>query len=149
VKNSLTDSGIVLGLYISREGSSHRENQDEIEVDENGVLGDKFYGKDVDRSILLTAISSYQMASLKNINMTHGAMGENILIDFTPYEYPAGTKLLVGNVILEINKKCSLCKSLTKIDPRVPKLLKNDRGVFVKVIKGGTICLGDKVQAYL
>ena len=86
------------------------------------------------------------MAEKENITIEHGALGENILVDYNPYLLPAGTTLSMGTVIFEISQGCSLCKSLTKIDSKLPKLLKNDRGVFVKVIKGGTICAGDMIH---
>lgn len=149
MKNSLADNGKVLKLYISREGDTQRSHQEEIVVDENGVIGDKFYAKDPQRSVLLTAIESYLMAEEENITIEHGALGENILVDYNPYLLPSGTTLSIGTVILEISQGCSLCKSLTKIDSKLPKLLKNDRGVFVKVIKGGTIRAGDEVRVDL
>lgn len=149
MKNSLADNGKVLKLYISREGDTQRSQQEEIVVDENGVIGDKFYAKDPQRSVLLTAIESYLMAEKENITIEHGALGENILVDYNPYLLPSGTTLSIGTVILEISQGCSLCKSLTKIDSKLPKLLKNDRGVFVKVIKGGTIRAGDEVRVDL
>lgn len=149
MKNSLADNGKVLKLYISREGDTQRSRQEEIVVDENGVIGDKFYAKDPQRSVLLTAIESYLMAEKENITIEHGALGENILVDYNPYLLPSGTTLSIGTVILEISQGCSLCKSLTKIDSKLPKLLKNDRGVFVKVIRGGTICAGDEVRVDL
>lgn len=149
MKNSLADNGKVLKLYISREGDTQRSHQEEIVVDENGVIGDKFYAKDPQRSVLLTAIESYLMAEKENITIEHGALGENILVDYNPYLLPSGTTLSIGTVILEISQGCSLCKSLTKIDSKLPKLLKNDRGVFVKVIKGGTIRAGDEVRVDL
>lgn len=149
MKNSLADNGKVLKLYISREGDTQRSRQEEIVVDENGVIGDKFYAKDPQRSVLLTAIESYLMAEKENITIEHGALGENILVDYNPYLLPSGTTLSIGTVILEISQGCSLCKSLTKIDSKLPKLLKNDRGVFVKVVRGGTIRTGDEVRVDL
>ena len=149
MKDSLSDNGKVLKLYVSREGEASRSHQEEISVDVDGVLGDKFYAKDPQRSVLLTSADSYLMAKKENITIEQGALGENILIDYNPYLLPAGTTLFIGSVILEVSQGCSLCKSLTKIDSKLPKLLKNDRGVFVKVIKGGTIRVGDVVQADL
>lgn len=146
MKNSLTDSGKVLKLFISRKGDAQRSPQDNIEVDESGVEGDKFYAKDPQRSILLTSIDSYKMAEKENIIIEHGSLGENILIEYNPYLLQPGTTLMIGTVVLEINQNCSLCKSLTKIDSKLPKLLKNDRGIFVKVLKAGIIYTGDAVR---
>ena len=146
MENSLTNIGKVLELYVSKSDGGGRINQKEILVDLDGVIGDKFYAKDPLRSVLLTSIESYIMAEKEDIDLSHGVLGENILVDYNPYLLPSGTRLSIGTVVLEISQGCTLCKSLTKIDSKLPKLLKNDRGVFVKVIKGGTIHTGDIVQ---
>ena len=56
-----------------------------------------------------------------------------------------GARLTIGDLELEISQNCTLCKSLAKIDARLPKLLKDDRGVFAKVISSGTIRKGDNI----
>jgi MOSC domain-containing protein YiiM len=147
MQNSPAGSGKVLKLYVSREGDMQRSPREEIRVDEKGVIDDKFYAKNPQRSILITAIDSYQLAQQQNINMAYGSLGENILIDYNLYGLPVGTAFKIGEAVLEIAQNCTLCKSLTKIDAKLPKLLKNDRGVFVRVVKDGTIRIGDVIQA--
>ncbi|SFV52710.1 hypothetical protein MNB_SV-6-200 [hydrothermal vent metagenome] len=137
----------VLNLYISKENSI-RESADKIVIDVDGVLGDKFYSKDILRSILVTSIDSYKMAEDRGIEMPYGSLGENILVSINPYSLPLGSRLHVGEVVLEITQNCTLCKSLTKVDNRLPKLLKDDRGVFVKAIQGGTINVGDQIEIF-
>lgn len=146
MKNSSTGSGKVLGLYVSRKENAQRSSRSEIRVDENGVAEDKFYAKDPQRSILIAGIGSYQMAEEENIDMAHGSLGENILLDCNPYDIPVGTTFAIGSVFLEITQNCTLCKSLTKIDPRLPRLLRDDRGIFAKVVREGSISLGDPVR---
>jgi len=131
--------GSVLELFVSKK---HVTN---MFLDNDGVLNDKFYGKDINRSVLISTIESYQIAQHKDIMLEHGALGENILIDYNPYNLQSGTKIQIGSVILEISQNCTLCKSLTKLDNRLPKLLKDDRGIFAKVIKSGEIRYRDKV----
>jgi len=137
--------GEVLGLFISTKSSLTRIPQNFIELDENGVVGDKFYAKDLNRSILISSIDSYLLAKNQGIDMEYGELGENIIIDYNPYKLATGSKIKIGEVILEISQHCTLCKSLTKIDTKLPKLLKDDRGVFAKVIKSGSIYSGNIV----
>ncbi len=67
-------------------------------------------------------------------------------MDFNPYNLPQNSRIKVGDeVVLEISQHCTLCKSLTNIDNRLPKLLKDDRGIFARVIKNGEIKSGDRV----
>ena len=137
----------VLNLYISKENSI-REPVDKITIDSGGVLGDKFHSKDIQRSILVTSIDSYKMAEEKGIDVPYGSLGENILVSVNPYSLPLGSRLHIGETVLEITQNCTLCKSLTKVDSRLPKLLKDDRGVFVKTVRGGTINVGDQIEIY-
>ena len=131
--------GEVLELFISK------KSVDRMLLDIKGVLNDKFYAKDINRSVLISSIDSYRLAQSRDIELKYGKLGENILIDYNPYRLKSGTQIQIGETILEINQNCTLCKSLTKIDSKLPKLLKDDRGIFAKVIKAGEIKRRDKV----
>jgi MOSC domain-containing protein YiiM len=137
--------GQVIELFISHKGESKRISQNMLEVDSYGIVDDKFYAKDIARSILLTSLDSYSLALKHGIEMPYGALGENILIDYNPYELPIGTQLTIGEVLLEVTQNCTLCSHLSLIDKRLPRLLKEDRGIFVKVVEGGFIKQEDEV----
>jgi len=140
--------GKVLQLFISvkdANGLTKTIEQNEISLDENGVLNDKFYTKDPMRSILISSLESYTLAKENNIDMPFGSLGENILMDFNPYNFHPGDQLKIGNVILEITQNCTLCKGLSKVDTKAPKLLKNHRGIFAKTVTSGTLKIADKV----
>ena len=137
--------GKVIKLFISESKNQSRQGKLEIVVTPNGVEGDKFYNKDPMRAILLTSTHSYTMALEKQISMPYGTLGENILIDFNPYTLTLGKVIKIGEVLLEIAQNCTICNHLSVVDKSLPKLLKNDRGMFVKVVKSGIIKEGDKV----
>lgn len=139
-KNSIRDSiGEVLELFISK------KSVDRMFLDKKGVINDKFYAKDINRSVLISSIDSYKLAQDRDIELDYGQLGENILIDYNPYRLKSGARIQIGEAILEISQNCTLCKSLTKIDNKLPKLLKDDRGIFAKVIKAGEIKERDKI----
>ena len=138
-------TGLVKELYFSVKNSD-RENPQEISVDENGIHSDKFYAKDINRSILLSSYDSYILAKENGIEMLNGSLGENILIDMNPYSLVRGTKVYIGEVILEITQNCTICNSLAKVDKNLPQVLKSDRGIFAKAIKSGKIRKGDTVK---
>jgi MOSC domain-containing protein YiiM len=140
--------GKVLQLFISvkdANGLTQTIEQNEISLDEHGVLNDKFYTKDPMRSILISSLESYTLAKENNISMPFGSLGENILMDFNPYSFHPGDQLKIGNVILEITQNCTLCKGLSKVDTKAPKLLKNHRGIFAKTVTSGNLKIADKV----
>ncbi len=145
---SKTPVGKILQLFISikdDEGITKTIEQNTITLDENGVLGDKFYSKDPHRSILLSSIESYALAQKEGIIMPYGSLGENILMDFNPYDLDVGDRLNLGTVTLEITQNCTLCKGLSKVDAKAPKLLKEHRGIFAKAITNGSLSNEDCV----
>lgn len=138
--------GKIQKLFISQKKTKTRVSKKNIFVDFQGIQEDKFYNKNIDRSILLSSIYAYELMNKQKINATHGELGENILVDFNPYDLEKGTQLLIGDVILEITIECTICNGLNKIDDKVPQLLKNSRGIFARVVQGGTIQINDTIQ---
>jgi len=131
--------GKLLSLYISTPEHSSTVEQTYIDTEIAGIVGDKHYRKDTERSILITSIESYALLEAHDIHIPYGTLGENILIDYNPYHLPVGSQLKIGEAILEITQNCTLCKHLAIHDKRIPKLLKNDRGIFAKVVHRGRI----------
>ena len=140
---SLLQTGKILELFYST--NDGRVNTTELALDEKGVVEDKYYNKNIQRSVLITSLDSYNLAISHGIDAPYSTLGENILIDYNPYHLEAGEQIMIGELILEISQHCTLCKSLAKIDARLPKLLKDDRGIFAKVIASGTIHKGDNI----
>lgn len=130
----------VLNLYVNK------VEKEQVLVDSNGIKGDKHYAKNLERSILLLSTCSYDLASSNHIALEFGELSENILIDNDINHLETGSQVKIGHTLLEVTQHCTLCKSLTKINNKLPKLLKTDRGIFVKVIKEGTISKNDKVE---
>jgi MOSC domain-containing protein YiiM len=131
--------GKVVKLFINKKEINN------INCDVYGIIGDKFYKKDKNRSILLSSLDSYNLAKENNINISYGMLGENILLDFNPYELEIGTTLIVGGIKLKISQECTICNNLSAIDNKLPKLLKKDRGIFVYALSTGIINKNDKV----
>jgi len=137
--------GHIMRLFISKEENKQRVEKNLIILDEKGILEDKFYNKDIQRSVLITSEKSYGLLKAHHISIPFSALGENLLIDYNPYYLTPGTKLHIGSCILEISQYCTICNHLASIDKRVPSLLKKNRGIFAKVIKNGEIKRGDDI----
>jgi MOSC domain-containing protein YiiM len=135
--------GTVSLLFYSP--SLGRRNTPFFTLDKQGINDDKHYNKNISRSVLIASKESYILAKKHHIEIDFGALGENILIDYNPYHLQEGQKIQIGNTVLSISQACTLCKSLTSIDSKLPKLLKEDRGIFAQVIVSGHIKEGDSV----
>ncbi|MCK4974831.1 MAG: MOSC domain-containing protein, partial [Sulfurimonas sp.] len=85
--------GNVLKLFISKSGTSQRFDKSSIVLDKYGVQEDKFYNKDLQRSVLLSSYASYDLVKTYGIEMPFGYLGENILIDYNPYALEIGTHI--------------------------------------------------------
>jgi len=137
--------GNIITLFISQKEYKKRLEKRNLRLDKKGIISDKYYNKDIQRSILITSTQSYALAEANNVIMPYGSLGENILIDYNPYHLIPGTKLQIGNVLLEISQRCTMCDHLSNINNQLPTLLKDDRGIFAKVLIGGTISKDDTI----
>jgi len=138
--------GQVLQLFTTVKGEASRLPQTEITLDTEGVLGDKFHGKGLERSVLIAAEDSYSIAKENGVRIEDGVLGENILISYNLYHLLPGDQFTIGEVTFEITQNCTLCKGLSSVNSKLPKLLKNDRGIFAKVLHNGTIKIGDTIH---
>ncbi len=135
----------VLALFISVENEKNRVHKEKLELDVNGVLEDKFYAKNNNRLILITSITAYTLAKESGVELDYGSLGENILIDENINHLTVGNQFKIGEIVLEITQNCTLCNGLSIIDPSLPEILKNDRGLFAKTVTKGSIKKGDIV----
>ncbi len=135
-----SDSKRVLKLFVSKKAVNS------LYLDTKGVRGDKYYNTNKNRSVLISSIKSYDVAKEYDIEIFWGGLGENIVVDFDIYSLKVGTQFKVGDALLQISQNCTLCNSLSKIDPKLPKILKNDRGIFAFVLKEGEVKEGDKIK---
>jgi len=142
---SITKIGKVSELFVSRKDSQERVSKEIISLDVRGILQDKYHNTDIQRSVLITSLSSYELVKQYDITMPFGSLGENLLIDYHPYDLHSGSQLQIGTTILEISQNCTICNHLSIIDERLPELLKNDRGIFAKVIQEGKIKIEDTI----
>jgi len=142
----MTKVGKVSFLFFSP--PTGRTSTDTLALDSKGIVNDKHYDTKIERSVLITSSDSYTLVKKHGIDADYGVLGENLLIDYNPYHLRSGDRLQIANVILEISQHCTLCKSLTNVDSKLPKLLKNDRGIFAKVIESGSIKVGDDIYLF-
>ena len=139
----MTKIGTIYSLFYAT--SEQQTSTKELFLDTYGVIKDKHYKKDIERSVLLASKESYELIRNNDIDVAEGMLGENLLMDYNPYHLGKGRRLKIANVILEISQHCTLCKSFSKIDTKLPNLLKDDRGIFAKVVAQGSISVGDTI----
>ncbi len=135
----------IIRLFIAEEGKKGRTECNELDFDEGGVRGDKFYGRKPDRSVLITGRAAYELAAGHGIALEEGDLGENILLDIDPRELEPGSIVRLGEVELEAVRRCPICEHLSIYDERLPRLVKDLRGVYLRVRRGGKVSLDTPV----
>jgi len=113
----------------------------------HGIVDDAHAGKS-HRQVSLLASESVDKLRCKIPHLDYGAFAENILTSgICLYELPIGTKLSIGNALLEVtqigkechNEGCAIKKQTG--DCVMPR-----EGIFASVLKSGTIKSGDKIE---
>jgi len=136
----------VLSLFISVDDEKKRVCKDALVLDDKGVSGDKFYAKNANRLILITSVGAYALARSSGVDLEYGSLGENILVDYNINNLAVGDQFKIGDMLLEVTQNCTLCNGLSILDPRLPEVLKKDRGIFVKAITSGIIKKDDIIR---
>lgn len=135
----------ILKLFIANKETKQMDEKKELQLEIGGIIDDKYFGRE-NREILLTSVAGYELALKNNIPMVYGTLGENILTDMNIKTLQLGDKLKIADAILEVSMLCPVCTHLSVIKKELPNLIKEDRGIFLKVINGGEISLNDTIQ---
>ncbi len=134
--------GVVLDTFSAKKGQSGlpRPHVDSLDIICGyGIKDDKFAGKDEEKAVMLVGKIAYDIASKNNISLLAGSLGENIILDFNPHDYPLGTVLRVGSAVLQITHSCTICNHLSKFSEALPFLVRSCRGVYCRILDGGEV----------
>ncbi|MBP5169903.1 MAG: MOSC domain-containing protein, partial [Oscillospiraceae bacterium] len=75
------------------------------------------------------------------------AFGENLVVEgFHLRELPIGSIFTIGDVVLELTQIGKECHSHCEIYKVMGDCIMPREGVFTKVLRGGTIKIGDEIN---
>jgi len=139
--------GKVVSINISKDKGTTKKAIKEATVIENyGIEGDAHAGSHWHRQISLLAIESIEKMKDKGLTLNYGDFAENITTEgIDLLSLPLGTKLQIGECILEISQHGKSCHSKCEIFKIVGDCIMPREGVFAKVLKGGKIRVGDSI----
>lgn len=116
-------------------------------VEDFGLEGDAHAGKWHRQVSLLGLESINKMKSLKGDKFYNGKFAENLTTEgIILYELPIGTKLKIGETIQEVIQIGKECHTGCNIRKLVGDCVMPREGIFTRVIKGGRIKAGDKIE---
>ena len=116
-------------------------------VKENhGIAGDAHAG-DWHRQISLLAEESIDKMRDKGLDVSYGDFAENITTKgLVLYEIPVGTKLRIGECVVEITQIGKECHDRCAIYEAAGDCVMPREGIFVRVVRGGIIEKGVEIS---
>ena len=112
-----------------------------------GLRGDRHAGRDPVRQVSLFSEEVRLGLVAKGFAVPAEALSANILtLDLPLDALPTGTLLRLGEAELELTEKRVPCRSITRIDHHLPKLLMGCCGQLARVTKGGLVRPGDAIE---
>ena len=136
----------VVAVCISERKGTQKHAVPEIQLKiDHGIVGDAHAGN-WHRQVSLLAQESVEKMKAVFPDIPVGAFAENILTEgLTLYTLPVGTRLRVGDVLLEVTQIGKECHAHCAIRQQVGDCVMPREGIFTIVLEEGTIRPGDAI----
>lgn len=111
-----------------------------------GLEGDA-HGGAWHRQVSLLSVSSIEKMREMGLDVGPGDFAENLTVEgLDVYTLPVGSRLAVGEALLEVTQIGKECHSGCAIFQKVGKCVMPKEGIFARVIKGGRVSNGDGIE---
>ena len=136
----------VVAVCISEQKGTQKHEVPEIQLKiDHGIVGDAHAGN-WHRQVSLLAQESVEKMKAVFPDIPVGAFAENILTEgLTLFTLPVGTRLRVGEVLLEVTQIGKECHTHCAIRQQVGDCVMPREGIFTIVLEEGTIRAGDTI----
>lgn len=138
---------VVTAVCISEKKGVQKRAVPEIKIRKNhGIEGDAHAG-DWHRQVSLLGEESVDKLRSHFPDLPPGAFAENILTrGITLYELPIGTKLRVGETLLQVTQIGKECHEACAIKRATGDCVMPREGIFAIVLEEGTVKAGDTIE---
>jgi len=140
--------GSIVSINISDKKGIRKKPVDEVRISENfGIDGDAHASSDWHRQVSLLALESIQKMQATGLKVKPGDFAENITtLGIDLLCLPIGTKMQIGSdVIGEVSQIGKVCHTRCAIYYQAGDCVMPKEGIFIKILKGGSIKKGDKI----
>lgn len=140
----------VKAVNVSKEKGTIKTTVESANLIEGfGIEGDAHAGK-WHRQISLLAQESIELMEKQGAKgLCSGKFAENITTQgIELHTLPVGTKLKIGEVILEITQIGKECHHGCEIKQQVGSCIMPTQGIFASVIKGGILTTNDDIEVH-
>ncbi len=144
-------SGRVVSINVSDKKGVRKKPVDEALIKTGyGIEGDAHASSKWHRQVSLLAIESIRKMQALGLKVDAGDFAENITTEGLDLpRLPVGTRMKIGNEIeAEISQIGKVCHTRCEIYNQAGDCIMPKEGIFVKVLKGGTIRKGDIIEVF-
>lgn len=140
-------SGKVIAVCISEKKGQRKKPIPSGELRENhGLVGDAHSGE-WHRQLSLLAQESIDKMVAKGLDVTAGDFAENITTSgLELHTLPVGAQLSIGDILLEVTQIGKECHTRCAIFYQAGDCVMPSEGIFVRVLRGGMVKAGDKIE---
>ena len=142
-------SGKVLSLYMTMPDmmrSGHRMRVEDMDLDDNGIMGSRDYENGTERNIVLVSKKSYDIIEEAELVFERGLLMEDIYVDVDLYHLKKGSVIEIGEVLFEVTGPCEDYRYLYAFAPELPELIHGNRGLFLSPLDYGRMQVGNEVK---
>lgn len=139
--------GKIVAVCTSLHKGERKKNIGSAKIIENYGIKDDAHAGPWHRQISLLAKESIDKMVAKGLDVGYGDFAENLTTEgIDLVSLPIGTKLKVGETLLEVTQIGKKCHSKCRIFQLAGDCIMPREGIFVKVLKGGTVSVGDNIE---
>ncbi|MEW5744401.1 MAG: MOSC domain-containing protein [Nitrospirota bacterium] len=145
-------TGRIVSINISEKKGVRKKPVDEAVIAENyGIDGDAHGSSEWHRQVSLLALESIRKMQDLGLEVKPGDFAENITTEgLDLLALPVGTRVRLGSdVIGEVSQIGKECHSRCAIYYQAGDCVMPKEGIFIRVLKGGTIKTGDRIEISL
>lgn len=142
-------NGKVRTLYMTMPDmmrSGHRMRVEDLECDENGIMGSRDYENGTEHTMVLVSKKSYDIIEDAELVFERGLLMEDIYVDVDLYHLNKGSLIEIGEMIFEVTGACEDYRYLYAFAPELPELIHGNRGLFITPVEYGRISVDDEVK---
>lgn len=139
--------GTIKAVCTSTIKGIQKSETDSIELRPDWGIEDDAHAGNWHRQVSLLSYEKIEEFKAKGADVINGSFGENIIVEgFDLKSLPIGTRFQSGDVVLELTQIGKECHKHCAIYHKMGDCIMPREGVFCKVIEGGTIKAGDKIE---
>jgi MOSC domain-containing protein YiiM len=141
-------AGTVEGIYVAAEREAPTMARGTVQaIPGRGLEGDRKFDADKHDLTLIEAEAIEHLATESGIDLGPGEPRRQVVTRGVGLNDLVGKRFRVGEVLCEGEELCHPCRHLERLtQPGVLKGLVNRGGLCARILEGGTISVGDRVQ---